>query len=151
MKHKVGDVLKEVTHGIIVHGCNARGVMGGGIAKQVKETYPEVYSKYRILCIDESFEYSSDLLGCIVPVRVNPNLIIINAITQDGYGDGRRQVNYDAVAECFFRITKDTMFTGLPIHYPMIGAGLGGGNWNIISTIINETLQDRDHTLWTLK
>ena len=31
--------------------------------------------------------------------------------------------------------------------YPLIGAGLTGGDWNIISKIIDEELIDVDHTL----
>ena len=35
---------------IIVHGCNARGVMGAGFAKDLKEKYPENYKEYRKYC-----------------------------------------------------------------------------------------------------
>jgi len=31
--------------------------------------------------------------------------------------------------------------------YPAIGAGLAGGNWEVISQIIEEELDGEDHTL----
>ena len=40
--------------------------------------------------------------------------------------------------------------TNLPIHYPKIGAGLGGGDWNTINNIICEELKDHEHNLWVL-
>lgn len=40
-----GDIL-TVTHGIIAHQCNCRGVMGAGLALQVRNKYSKVYSEY---------------------------------------------------------------------------------------------------------
>jgi hypothetical protein len=33
----------------------------------------------------------------------------------------------------------------------MIGCGLGGGDWNIVSKIIDDELKDLDHTLVVYK
>ncbi|HBG21357.1 MAG TPA: phosphatase, partial [Desulfobulbaceae bacterium] len=38
-------------------------------------------------------------------------------------------------------------FAGKKIGYPKIGAGLGGGNWDRISAIIDEELAGEDHSL----
>jgi hypothetical protein len=38
-------------------------------------------------------------------------------------------------------------FSGSMIAYPKIGAGLAKGDWNIISSIIEEELVGEDHTL----
>ena len=38
-------------------------------------------------------------------------------------------------------------FGGKRIGYPLIGAGLAGGDWQIISAIINEELVGENHTL----
>ena len=35
IQYKKGDLL-SVTKGIIAHGCNAQGVMGSGVALQIK-------------------------------------------------------------------------------------------------------------------
>jgi len=37
-------------------------------------------------------------------------------------------------------------FSGHRIGYPAIGAGLAGGDWKIISAIIDEELANEDHT-----
>ena len=38
-------------------------------------------------------------------------------------------------------------YKGKRIGYPLIGAGLAGGDWAVISEIIDQELVDVDHTL----
>ena len=45
-----------------------------------------------------------------------------------------------------FRKLKND-FGGKRIGYPLIGAGLAGGDWKKISNIIDEELTDEAHTL----
>lgn len=147
---KVGDLL-QVKHGVIVHGCNALGVMGSGFALQVKQMYPVVFESYRMYC-----QKIPDILGTVQILKLTPSLYIVNAITQQSYGHGK-QVDYDAVKSCFEEI--DAFFKRLhqkervllPIMFPLIGAGRGGGDWDIISDIIDISLSDGfEKQLWIL-
>jgi O-acetyl-ADP-ribose deacetylase (regulator of RNase III) len=146
-----GNVL-DVPTGIIVHGCNNVGVMGAGIAAEIKRRFPEAYNVYKeqhesMIRYPGSKEYTGLVRGEITYVEVAPSKFIVNAVTQ-GLGSKLRQVKYDAIVECFERVEllAKTIETShgekLDIVFPMIGAGLGGGNWNIISTIIDETIGD---------
>ena len=47
--------------------------------------------------------------------------------------------------EVFSKIKRE--FTGQRIGYPLIGAGLAGGDWKVISKIIEDELKDENHTL----
>lgn len=127
-----GDILLS-NEKIIVHGCNCKGSMGAGIAKSIASKYPEVYNAYLTLHKTEGLK-----LGTAQYVYT-PERIIINAMTQNNYGKGR-QVSYDAIEQCMITINKD--FSGIEeaISMPKIGAGRGGGNWNIIEKIIEETM-----------
>jgi O-acetyl-ADP-ribose deacetylase (regulator of RNase III) len=123
---------------VIVHGCNCQGVMGAGVAKIVKDKWPHVYKKYVELVSKKS---AMGLLGTYQVVPTDKQFIV-NAFTQLKPGSGK-QVSYDAIDQ----ITKDLngKFYQAGIHrvaMPMIGAGLAGGNWNIIRTIIQENLVD---------
>jgi len=146
---KKGDLL-AVQAGHIVHGCNAQGVMGSGVAFAVKKKYPLAFDNY-------AFHHSTPeglILGNTYPFEINNKLVIWNAITQEGYGPGTRQVSYDAIQTCFEQINfaiERGWYPEVPeeVHIPMIGAGLGGGNWAIISTIIEQTM-DYPVTLWLL-
>lgn len=145
---KIGNLM-NVTAGHIVHGCNAQGVMGSGVALAVKRKFPGAYEDYKKLFDDNHLN-----LGNAYPYLANDNLVIWNAVTQNLYGTGIRQVSYDAVQTCFQDI-NDTINSGsdavsnIPkeIHIPMIGAARGGGNWEIIREIIEQTVQ-YPVTLW---
>jgi O-acetyl-ADP-ribose deacetylase (regulator of RNase III) len=131
---KFGDIL-SVEHGIIVHGCNAQGVMGSGIALQIKNKWPKCYEEYKQFC--DSAEDKRTLLGNIVPISIG-NVIVVNAITQLNFGkDGKKYVSYEALSSAFSTIASVAQLNNLPVHYPIIGAGLGGGDWAIISEIID--------------
>ena len=147
IEYRTGDLL-AATSGHIVHGCNARGVMGAGVALAIKNKWPEVYNDYR-----QQYQDTGLHLGQVQPVVVGQGLMVWNAITQQTYGnDGRRYVSYDAIAECFEKL-NDQIAT-MPsiqsrIHIPKIGAGLAGGDWDVISTIIHSVV-DYPVTVWVI-
>lgn len=154
MAHRSGNLL-SVQEGIIVHGCNAQGVMGSGVAAAVRETYPGAYDAYRDLYEKARAQGLKDLpLGRIAWFRVSesPKLAIANAITQQYYGrdPNVRYVSYEALEEAFGRIAKVAREHSLPVHYPLIGAGLANGDWSTIADIIDRQLEGVKHTLWTL-
>lgn len=149
-----GDLLKNVSNGHIVSGCNAQGVMGSGFALAIKKMYPGAFADY----IKHHNTAQGLTLGVAYPYAVNDKLTIWNAITQEGFGQPFRNVSYDAIETCFAQINESIhtdqesvgrMEHSPEIHIPMIGAGLGGGNWNIIRTIIEETV-DYPTTVWVL-
>jgi len=148
---KNGDLLK-VKSGVIVHGCNAQGVMGSGVALQIKNKWPTVFRSYR-----NRFESSQMKVGStdIVFIKTEPTLAVVNAVTQEFYGrePGVVYIDYDSIKPIFedalqtvkMFSSKDNM---IPIHYPRIGGGLGGGDFTKIYATICETLGDWDHILW---
>lgn len=65
---------------------------------------------------------------------------VINAYTQYDYGTDKINLDYDALRLCLRKINM--LCDGLDIGLPKIGCGLAGGDWNIVSKIIEEELQD---------
>lgn len=127
MKHLYNSNILEVTSGVIVHGCNAQGVMGSGVAKQLRAKYPEIYGAY-VKHLDSFKAKSSKPLGSVSFVAVHSGLIVANAITQEFYGrDGKQYVSYEALHKAMLDVI-DLAYGGT-VHVPyLIGAGLGGGN-----------------------
>jgi O-acetyl-ADP-ribose deacetylase (regulator of RNase III) len=150
MKIQVGNILEEVTSGIILQQVNCQGVMGSGFAKAILDKYPEVYKQFRnlsqrFLSQDPS---GASLLGECQLVRVAPDLFVANLFGQQYYGrTGAKYTKYDALDSSlhFLANLKDEL--NLPIHHPDIGCGLGGGKWSIVSAIISENLGEST-TLW---
>lgn len=122
-----GDIL-ESDEKFIMHGCNAQGVMGSGIALQIKKKYPEAYDLYR-----EAYEENGLGLGDVVVKNVHDGKVILNAITQDGFGPDKRHVHYGAITAAIIQC----MMNGVPrLAMPKIGAGLGGGDWTVIEELL---------------
>jgi O-acetyl-ADP-ribose deacetylase (regulator of RNase III) len=143
--HKYNSNITEVTQGVIVHGCNAQGVMGSGVAKQLRAKYPEIYVDY----LDGLEEYSTENLsplGAVFLSEVRPTLVIANAITQEFYGkDGRKYISYTALEEALGFVQKVAMASNVVVHIPyLIGAGLGGGDEKTILEIVEKTMYNTD-------
>jgi len=141
--YQIGNMFENYHEPIIflAHGCNAKGVMGSGVAAEVRDRYPWAYSKYR-----KKFQESGLAPGSVVEASKyvdDRTIYVFNCITQNLYGrDGRRYANYGAIQKCIRQIdflvtTKSAFDTIKPeVRFPMIGASLGGADWNIISKII---------------
>ena len=146
MKVVIGDLLvlaKQGQFDVIVHGCNCFCMMGAGIAKAIKAQFPEAYQADL-----QTQSGDREKLGSYSQVKIQRNeveFIIVNAYSQFNWRGRGLKADYDAIHHVFHKIK--TEFSGLRIAYPLIGAGLAGGDWNIISNIIDEALQGEDHTL----
>lgn len=144
--YKRGDLV-TAPETIIAHGCNAQGKMKSGVAKVIREAFPEAYSAYTVH-IELNKRTRVDVLGTIAWAVHNYNIpgcekVIANMITQRYYGRDPdvTYVDYDAIRSCMKRMNKKAKeFTTAPhrVAMPMIGAGLGNGDWDQIEAIIEE-------------
>ena len=146
---RVGSVT-DIKSGVIVHGCNAQGVMGSGVAKALRAKWPKVFDVYS----DAGRNGRTLDLGSVTYVEVEPGLTVVNGVTQFTYGrdHGYRYMNYEAIYDVFNNVLYS--WDNDDIHFPLIGCGLGGGNWNIVSTIITEIAKEAEFkgtlNLWIL-
>lgn len=134
--------LLEVTSGIIMHGCNSQGVMGSGVAKQLRAKYPDVYLDYLNHLQDCKVVYGTGKasLGTVAFTNVSKDLVIASAITQEFYGkDGKLYVSYDTLNRSARSVLWVASSKNMPVHIPyMLGAGLGGGDLCLIKSIIED-------------
>jgi O-acetyl-ADP-ribose deacetylase (regulator of RNase III) len=130
IKYMTGDLL-QAPEQYLLHGCNSMGIMGAGVAKLIRNKWPNAYDDY-------SMTYNSYglTLGSIIPSKQPDGKIILNAITQETYGRTGIHVSYWAVSNVMRQLNrwadKEMKFVAMP----QLGAGLGGGDWNVIEAII---------------
>ena len=153
--YKNGDLLKSGCK-FICHQVNCKGVMGSGIAKQIKETYPEVFNEYKNFC-----DKGEQKLGSVLVADR-----IINFFSQDDdLPRGVQHTDYQAFKDCCLALRKYLLdehssflahnlgvtldyarrkyLPDVRIGFPCgIGCGLGGGDWEVIDGIINEVFAD---------
>lgn len=148
-----GDLF-SVKSGIICHQCNCKGVMGSGVALQVKQKYPRVFDSYR-----KDFEAGLLTLGHVNFATTdfsskNPK-VIANMCAQDGYGyDGGTYTDYIAFQECLRKVVKfanQEYYVKPTIALPFkIGCDRGGADWDIIYRDIETILADFEVTIYKL-
>lgn len=134
-----GDLLTSKAN-VITHCCNNKGVMGSGIAKQIKDKYPTVYNSYR-----SNYEKDGLKLGQVICVIVNDKQYIANLIGQDGYGyDGKQYIDYEKFKTGLYAI-RDFMLRNnfKTIAFPYnIGCYRAGGKWEIVYKMIEDVFSD---------
>jgi O-acetyl-ADP-ribose deacetylase (regulator of RNase III) len=150
-------LAKQGEFDIIVHGCNCFNTMGSGIAKQLRENFPEVYdvdcrtpkgdkNKLGSFTVARIDHWSMPKVTSDVYMPEVKVFYVVNAYTQYEYGTNKQHFDYDAfqiflysfknyielMARSNIRQNETGKFTpveSLKIGLPMIGAGLAGGDW----------------------
>ena len=146
MKEVQGDLIALALDGafdVIIHGCNCFHTMGAGIARPIAQTFPEALAADKVTAHGDRSK-----LGTISIARVdrgNLRLAVVNAYTQFHWKGSGRKADYDAIAAAFGQVAAT--FPDARIGYPMIGAGLAGGDWADIAPRIDAALAGLDHTL----
>jgi O-acetyl-ADP-ribose deacetylase (regulator of RNase III) len=139
------DILDTKTE-LIAHQVNCKGVMGAGLARQIRAQFPAVYKAYHRAC--SSVAKSSDLLG-----KIQIKQGVVNLFAQDGYGTDKQYTDYKALETCLYKLasymTEHKMKT-LALPYGL-GCGLGGGDWKVVHEIIRDIFTPSEITVYICK
>ena len=148
-KEVEGDLIKMAKSrqfDIIAHGANCKCVMSGGIAAQIKEHFPEAYyaDKY-------NSRTGYQKLGCLSECYYHEHkLTIFNLYSQFKLGADFDLLFFTSSLIKMKMILEDELFfdpVTLKIGLPMIGCGIGGGNWAEVKAVIQDVLRGFDVTV----
>lgn len=136
LKHVKGDLLELARQGefdVIVHGCNCFCTMGSGIARQVREEYPEAYEADKTTRSGDYNKLGNYTTAMSIPmnsdVKDEKFFVIVNAYTQYDFNRGGKNSDvfeYTSFAMILQKLANE--FSGLNIGFPYIGMGLAGGD-----------------------
>lgn len=148
------NILDTIKIDAIMHQCNCFHTMGGGLALALKTKWPQ------IAVADKKYSERGDhkKMGTVLPVYVaapgSKIKVIFNCYSQFYYGGTARNTDYEAFYLCCEDVKKKIIefnynkieahkirVLGVPYN---IGCGLGGGNWNIIYSILENVLGTSD-------
>ena len=135
MIHEIhGDLLKQPVQ-IIAHQTNCKGVMGAGIAKQIRSLLPpEQYARYVSLCNQNDAAF---LMGQTQMLYLPNGQMIANCFGENIPTGKGRDTDYNALMHSLVRVRnfakKNNMSVGIP---GLMGCGLAGGDWNIVRDMI---------------
>lgn len=125
---------------IICHQVNCKGAFGSGVAAAIANKWPEAKKDYlEYVSLNKPNPYQ--MLGHILITKCKDSHTVIHMFSQYDYGRGNKQyTNYLAFENCLLKIS-DRINIEERIAFPWkIGCGLGGGDWNIIYSMIEEKL-----------
>lgn len=140
MKKTTGDLLEMGREGqfdIIVHGCNCLNTMGGGIARQIKEQFPDAW-----LADQETVKGDKGKLGNYT-IGVHNGLIIVNAYTQYAFnvsGFTEDQFEYESFETILNKLAH--RWGCFRFGFPLIGMGLAGGDEERIMNMLEKFAAD---------
>jgi len=118
---------------LMAHGCNCFVTQGSGIAGQLRSV-PAVYEA------DVEYGRKGDVtkLGEFSAAVWEDRAAVFNLYTQYEYGKGERHVDYCAVKESVREMCRYLEDVNAPVFLPLIGAGLAGGDWELIRQCIDK-------------
>ncbi|MGG4362819.1 macro domain-containing protein [Bacillus subtilis] len=153
--YKTGDILMA-TEDIICQQVNCKGVMGAGLAKQIRKKYPKCFEDYSLYV--ENRGYDADvLLGGVHYYRDKSGKVIANLFGQNGFGREKQQTDYTSLRRAFHNVKNkvtcmDDQDGGKSVAIPYgIGCGLAGGNWDVVQEIIDEVFADYEVSVYKFK
>lgn len=129
--------LLQSTSEVIAHCCNCFNTMGAGVALAIKKQYP------RAFIVDNNTKKGDrKKLGAFTKSIGTPT--IYNLYGQYFYGNygGKSPIDYNALEKAIVAMKNDLLannYTGT-IALPRLGAGLAGGDWNKIQSIVEKHL-----------
>ena len=149
VKEIVGDLLKQPNIDIIAHQTNCVGVMGAGIAKQIRDKLLTAgeYEKY----VNNCKQQGSDLLGKTQLLEAPDGRIIANCFGENIPTGKGLDTDYDALMHAVAKVRNYAKAGGLTVGVPgMMGCGLAGGDWRIIRDMLYKLFDGKDQPELTI-
>lgn len=143
-----GDLL-QASENILAHQVNCMGVMGSGVARQVRGKHPNVFEAYKEKC---QKPYHINMGRCQV-VQIGQNRYVANLFGQYKYGVVGVHTSKESLYQslCLLRDFAEERNFSVALPYK-IGCGRGGGNWDEVYKIIQDIFEDTsvDVTIYRL-
>lgn len=145
VKLQKGDLFKA-TEELLAHGCNCKGGFGSGIAAGMATLHRKARNAYL-----DKHEEDGWKLGDVQFVA-SKEKIIANCATQHNFlPRGKCHADYNAIKVCMKKVKDYAKLRNLSIAIPKIGAGLAGGDWELIKAILDDVFLDYDCTVYYLE
>ena len=136
LKHTKGNLIDLAEAGefdIVVQGCNCFNTMGGGIAREIRERYPNI-AEVDAVTVKGDYNKLGNYTKGIVDADNGHSFLVINAYTQFDMSKGTDVFEYNAFALILQKL--EMAYGDKRIGLPYIGMGLAGGKKQVIIPLI---------------
>ena len=149
--YKKGNLLDAQTN-VIAHQVNCQGVMGSGVAKQIKEKWPDVFAQYSY----HTTMLENTCLGNCQMVQINKSQFVANLFGQRYYGrENLRYTSYDGIYDALAKLQvymDNRNCNSVAFPYKM-SSDRGGADWNVILAMIESVFKNTNISIeiWQLE
>jgi Zn-dependent peptidase ImmA (M78 family) len=153
LTYKAGDISAATDAAVegrpvvVAHVVNdsARAWGRYGVAGALARVVPDAAKAFKAWTIANPDNLT---LGNIHPVSVRAvngaEVTVVSLVAQAGYGPSTQpRVSYVKLAEALHALADVAAPVGATVHMPRIGAGQGGGRWDLIEAAVERTLLAR--------
>ena len=130
--YRPGDIFKTEAP-VIAHGCNTRGLMGAGIAREMRDRFPSMYKDYKRRCSRNEFKPGDAYIFCN---ETGPH--IMNLATQADEG-AKYEYVIRALSNMHAVLEEERIRS---VAMPRIASGLGGLEPSEIERLIEDEFKD---------
>lgn len=136
---------------VVPHCCNNRGGYGAGFVVPLSKNYPATREQYyEWFDKKEKTKWTTGIfaLGETQFVNIDDRIIVANMIAQTLAGN--RPLYYNHLSRCLDSVANHVVERTNSREYPCkimapaFGSGLAGGEWNIISKLIEDSWLKRN-------
>lgn len=140
---------REVQH--IAHCVNCQGVMGSGIAKTIKQNYPEIFDKYKLLCDKSDRGLLLGKAQGLYRSWPSDRRKIFNLFGQYNYGLDKRHGNYGAISIALLNM-RNQVQEGDSVGFPYkMCSDRAGCDWEVIQEMIEFIFNDCEVKVYKLR
>lgn len=132
IKYVKGDLFAAEDLPALAHGCNCKGVMGKGIAREFRKRYPDMYQAYRQRCLAGDFQP-----GDVFVWETDP--VVFNLATQSRPGPYAELTAIETAVKRMIGLCDQLNIK--TVGLPRIGAGLGKLAWSSVKATLEEIAQ----------
>lgn len=157
-----GDLVKMFQNGeldVIAHGCNCYATMGAGIALTIGKQFPDAKLADEFSSMKSGPVRLGRLTWTEIQVKNKDFGILFNLYTQLNPGRDFRMSAFKKSLEAMKKVireqfqyydTEDNLVfepSEIKIGLPLIGCGIAGGDWNLVSKEVKKILSEFDVTI----
>lgn len=133
VKGDIFDLMHTMKADVFIHQANCGRVMGGGLARQVRDKLPQLY-----MADLQTGLWDKRKLGTISTATID-GVICINLYGQMAYSWNKKMTDERAQRKALRAI--GVLYEGLTVIMPKIGCNVAGGTWEVTGAIVEEELQ----------
>jgi O-acetyl-ADP-ribose deacetylase (regulator of RNase III) len=136
IEFRTGNIFDDADATFVVIPVNTLGVMGAGLAKEMKQRFPRESARYQQACHEGIFNGN-----VLLRVEGNPKSFFFVATKEDW----RKPSNYKRIEDICLRLVSATSsMDRAVVAVPALGCGRGGLHWPIVRSTMVDTFIGSD-------